>query len=412
MSELLIRPGHNDHLVVADLLAPSAGAVLLPQTRPAISRLVLDAPLAAREPQYREAAQDAGVPLLIDPLTPLLQSEVDPADAWVKLPFAQAPAQPAEVLGNPFMQPPLVEETVQFQVEHGASAIIPPYFYAESPQDPAFEASLTMIAATARYLRQNSITLPLFVVLCVQRRAFASQCVWGVGIDRFASAALDVGPQSLALCVSPMGSGEEKLSTVLSTFTMAQRMKDTGARVVAWRQGFYGPGMVAAGLDGYETGIGLREGTNIASLRNARKPRDPDPDARRRAASPGVYLAGLGRSFQRPIAKVLFEHHALRSQLMCDDRRCCPKGGSSMLDDPRPHAVRARARQLRHIESMPHASWRLHDVSKEAYASALLASKANEVLAAAGETTRIKTDGYEALAQTADLLGRNEQAVA
>ena len=83
-----------------------------------------------------------------------------------------------------------------------------------------------------------------------------------------------------------------------------------------------------------------------------------------------------------------------------------------MLEDPRPHAVRARGRQLRHIESMPHTPWRLHDVSKEAYAAALLASKANEVLAAAGETTRIKTDGYEALAQTADLLGRNQQAVA
>src|ERR1700760_4651055 len=118
MSELLIRPGHNDHLVVADLLASSAGAVLLPHTRPAISRLVLDAPLAAREPQFREAAQDAGVPVLIDPLTPLLQSDIDPADAWAKLPFAQAPAQSAELLGNPFMQSTLVEETVQFQVDH------------------------------------------------------------------------------------------------------------------------------------------------------------------------------------------------------------------------------------------------------------------------------------------------------
>jgi hypothetical protein len=412
MSELLIRPGHNDHLVVADLLAPSVGAVLLPHTRPAISRLVLDAPLAAREPQFREAAQDAGVPLLIDPLTPLLQSEVDPADAWAKLPFAQGPAQSAELLGNPFMQQTLIEQSVQFQVEHGASAIIPPYFYAESPQDPYFDASLTTIAATARYLRHNNITLPLFIILCVQRRAFVGQRVWHAGIDRFASAALDVGPQSLALCVSPMGSGEEKLSTVLSTFTMAQRLKDTGARLVVWRQGFYGPGLVAAGLDGYETGIGLREGTNIASLRNARKPRTPDPDAKRRAASAGVYLAGLGRSVQRPVAKILFEHHALRSQLMCDDRRCCPKGGSSMLEDPRPHAVRARGRQLRHIESMPHTAWRLHDVSKEAYAAALLAAKANEVLAAAGERTRIKTDGYEALAQTADLLGRNQRAVA
>jgi hypothetical protein len=35
-----------------------------------------------------------------------------------------------------------------------------------------------------------------------------------------------------------------------------------------------------------------------------------------------------------------------------------------MLEDPRPHAVRARGRQLCHIESMPHTPWRLHDLSK------------------------------------------------
>ncbi len=412
MSELLIRPGHNDHLVVADLFAPSAGAVLLPHTRPPISRLVLDAPLAVREQQFREAAQDAGVPLLIDVLAPLLQGEVDPTDAWARLPFARAEAVPADMLVNPFFQQGLVAETVQFQVEHGASAIIPPYLYAESPDDPAFDASLGMIGMTARYLRENNITLPLFVILCVQRRGFASQRTWHAGIDRFARTALDVGPQSLGLCVSPMGGGDEKLSTVLSTFMMGQRLKDTGARVVAWRQGFYGPGMVAAGLDGYETGIGLREHTDIAGLRSARKPRTADTDKPKRAATPGVYVAGLGRSLKRAVAAVLFEHHALRSQLVCDDRRCCPKGATSMVEDPRPHAVRARARQLRHLDSMPHAPWRLHDVSKDAYAAALLATKANEVLAAAGETTRIQTSGYEALAQTANLLGRNEQAIA
>jgi len=412
MSELLIRPGHNDHLVVADLLAPSAGAVLLPHTRPPISRLVLDAPLAAREPQFREAAQDAGVPLLIDVLSPLLQAEIDRADAWAKLPFARAEAVSTDMLANPFFQTKLVEETVQFQIENGASAIIPPYLYAETPHDPAFEASLAMIALTAKYLRQNSMVLPLFVVLCVQRRGFASQRTWHDGIERFARTAVDVGPQALGLCVSPMGSGEEKLSTVLSTFTMAQRLKDTGARVVAWRQGFYGPGLVAAGLDGYETGIGLREATNIANLRSARKPRIPDPAKRKRAASAGIYMPGLGRSLSRDVATMLFEHHVLRSQLVCDDRRCCPKGASSTLEDPRPHAVRARARQLRHIDSMPHTAWRLHDVSKDAYAAALLASKANEVLATAGQTTRIKTAGYEALAQTADLLGQNHQAIA
>ncbi len=83
-----------------------------------------------------------------------------------------------------------------------------------------------------------------------------------------------------------------------------------------------------------------------------------------------------------------------------------------MLEDPRPHAVRARARQLREIDAMPHTSWRLYAASKDAYASALMAQKANELLASRGERTKVATKAYEALGQVADLLGRDERAIA
>ena len=43
VAELLIRPGVNDHQVVADLLAPGGASVSLPTGRPVINRLVLDA---------------------------------------------------------------------------------------------------------------------------------------------------------------------------------------------------------------------------------------------------------------------------------------------------------------------------------------------------------------------------------
>ena len=58
MAELLIRPIHNDHLAVANLLIPPARAGLASVRRP-ISRLVVNAQLAISQRQYRETAAEA-----------------------------------------------------------------------------------------------------------------------------------------------------------------------------------------------------------------------------------------------------------------------------------------------------------------------------------------------------------------
>ncbi|MEJ7784890.1 MAG: hypothetical protein WKF96_08810 [Solirubrobacteraceae bacterium] len=408
MSELLIRPSHNDHLIIADLLSP-AGAALLQTVRRPISRLVLDAPLAASERQYRDAAADSGTAVLIDPLTPLVQAPVDPQVSWAKLPFAQADALADDLISNAFFLNRLVEQTVSFQIEHGASAVVAPYFYCQSAEDPAFAASLELLRLTARYLRLNHSGMPLVAVLCGTHAGFARLPTFRNGIDAFAAAALDLGPQTLALCLSPNGAGDEGEAKVLQLFTAAQRLKASGASVIAWRQGFYGPALVAAGLDGYETGIGVQERTNMASYATTRKPGCRDRD---RAASPTpVYFEVLGRSVLSPVAACLFESRALKAELVCRDVRCCAHGAETMLGaGRRPHAVRTRARTMRELEQMPHGAWRLQQTSKDAYAASLTARRANEALSSAGLSAKIPTKGYESLGKICDLLGRNATA--
>ena len=73
-SELVIRPGGNDHQVVADLLAPGNSSGVGSRQGPLISRLVVDAHVAVKRPAYSQVAGGAGIPYLVDPLTPLLLS--------------------------------------------------------------------------------------------------------------------------------------------------------------------------------------------------------------------------------------------------------------------------------------------------------------------------------------------------
>ncbi len=391
MSELLIRASMNDHLVVGDLLAPTTGPRLA-RRRPSIDQLVADAHVAAARPTLSDFAQGAGVPYLIDPDTFFLQSGVSPDDRWALLPFGHSePVAASDVKVNR-----LVADVVEFQLESGATTVVPPYFYATSPTDPWFVLSLRLIDETAEYLRDNDIHLPVMPFLCVQSHTFGNQLTWASGVDRFVERAKQVDGSTVALCFSPAGNGEDGYGKVRRLFDASWHVKESGLRVVAWRQGIYGPGLVAAGLDGYECGIGTGEQTNIPRQQSSRKPKD-NGDHNGGGGS-RIFIETLGRSVSRKVGEILLGDTAMKPKVMCDDEGCCPSVVST-LDKPREHAVRSRARLLAALLEQPAARWRLNHISREATLASTIATQANRVLEKEGVKERIKTRNLDALAQ-------------
>jgi len=405
--ELLIRPSYGDHLVLEDLLAPSH----LHARRP-IDRIVLGAHDAARDKLLLEAARKSGVPLIVDPLTMLLQSPVDPDDPWVRhVPFGRSEALRADELSSPFVLDEIVAQAVEFQIDRGATTIVPPYFYADHPDSPAFAASLTAIARTARRMRADGVSLGLMPLLCVQLRGFAQRPGWQRALDRFAAAAIEVGPQALALHFSPLGDGRESYAKLLHLHLASRHLRAAGVPTLAWRQGAYGPALVAAGLDGYECGMGIGEQADVASFVGSRRPRKPGAEARSGFAASGIYIPALRRSVPPKIARVLFDDPRLRGRVLCDSIACCPAGVDSMLASKgRRHAVRSRSRELLELAQMPSEAWRLNHLAKQAASAYVTATKANEVLARAGLLERVKVEGYAALEQVAELLRTREPA--
>ncbi len=401
MPELLIRPSHGDHLVLEDLLAPSPLSVRRP-----IDRIVLSAHHAAHDERLLEAARKSGAPLLVDPLTMLLQDPVDSDDPWVRLlPFGRAEALSAEELSSPFVLDEIVTQVVEFQVERGATTIIPPYFYAEGPDSPAFAASLAAIGRTARRMRADGVSLPLMPLLCAQLRGFTTRPGWQRALDRFAATAIEVGPQAIALYLSPLGDGRESYAKLLHAHLAARHLRAAGVPTIAWRQGIYGSALVAAGLDGYECGMGVGERGDVRGFVGARKPRKPNSEPQSGFAASGIYIPSLRRSVPPKVARVLFDDARLRGRVICDSITCCPRGADSMLQSKgRAHAVRSRARELAELAEMPSEKWRLNHIAKQAASAYVTATKANEVLARAGLPERVKTEGYAALEQSAELL--------
>ena len=409
MAELLVRPGLNDHKVIQDLLSPGGSAVLLPGSRPLADRIVVEAHIAGARPEFADAAKGAGAALMIDPLTPYWQGELREKDRWSQLPFGT----PEKLDALDFYGSALdrrVDEVVSFQIEQGATAIIPPYPYAQSPNDAFFDLSLEMLRCTARYMRHNGVSLPVVPILCAQLKGFANERRWRYGIERFMNTALDLGPQAVGLCLSPTGSGSDSYAKVLRLFTTALHAKRSGARVLAWRQGIYGPALVAAGLDGYETGVGTREQCNVARSIASRKPPKPGKKPGGGGA-PGIYIEPLRRSVSPRVGETLLGNRALRPKVMCDDERCCPDGAASTLDQRRQHAIRSRARELGQLEAQPHSTWRMHQAAKDARNAAALGVQANRVLGESGIPERIPVTSAEALANVLDHLRAPESDV-
>lgn len=403
MSQLVVRPMFNDHIVIADLLArPSQPVRAL---RPPIGQLVVDAHVAERRPQFAAAASEAGIPLVVDPLTPLLQSEVDPDDSWMRLPYAVSD----RVAMSEIDPTRLVESVVQHELDNGATAILAPYLYASSPDDRAFETSIQLIRRTRQVMEAERLDLPLYVVFAGQLQSFGRTSALAGGIERFMHESEAAGTSVVGLCLSPLGHRDDSYSKLSAMAALGMAAKSYGPAIWAWRQGIYGPALCAIGLDGYETGIGIGEQTNVKRMQSTRKTKS---ESGSRPIVQGIYLEPLGRSVPLRVANRLLGSIQMRARVVCDDPACCPDV-NSMIDNRRQHAVRSRARFLAEMNQQPHRRWRLNHVARHARTAVNVARQADRLLQAEGARERIGTKNLEALERVAsELASTSGQATA
>lgn len=405
MSELIIRPGRNDHRVVENLLVAGGGVRAL---RPAISRLVLDAPLAAGRPQYVRAAEASGTPVLVDPLTFLLQSEVSTGDSWGQLPFGRPAAISAGELADPAIQRQLIERVIDFELAHGATALIPPYILVGN--DPQWlQIALDLLTRTREHLDQRSLPLPLIPVLALSRPRRLGAVPWRSQLERLSVAAVDVGAERVALAISGTGGPNDGHDPVHLVLGAIRGLADKGIRTLAWRQGLLGPAAIATGAVGYECGIGLRERCDLAGLQAARRPGLAGPGF---APPSGVFVQPLGRSLKRKVARELLGDRQLRPRLVCDDDRCCPRGVDSTLADPRRHAILARAKALADLDRMPSRQWRLNAIARWADSGAVVADLSTRVLTGKGQKDRVSSTALGAIAIITDFIREEGDQVA
>lgn len=387
-ARLFLRPGRQDHKVVADLLTPGPGTRWL-HGEPLLGGVVIDATIAESRPQLAEAAAGAGIAALVDPLTFFIQGEVDATDAFSRLPYGIASDHGADDIDLAW----LVDTVVEFQMSSGATTLVAPYFHVTEAESSWGRLNLTLVERTAERCQALGVNLPAVAVLSGSRRTLSSRAGLEY-IDSLLTRSRAVGVGAVGICASPAGKPNDSYDGVMRVATILGRAQAHDLPVIAWRQGAYGPALAALGAGGYECGLGAGETSDITAMQTRRRPRPVSgPKFSPRAS---VFLPAIGRSVKPDVAEVLLRDPRIQGELLCDLPGCC-SSIEETLSDPRRHAARTRAFQLQELSDQPRR-WRVQQQLRDTENAIGTARRANEVLSDAGHAYSVPARNLQAIA--------------
>lgn len=396
MADLIVRISGCDEALLSRLAAPSR--IGSPATaRCPFDRIVVDAHTAAATPGIARTARRAGMPMLIDPQTFYLQDHQHPADPWAQLPFASSSRATVGDLLNPKVADRLVAESLEFQLNHGASILTAPYVHVERADDGWAKVQAALYRRTRGFLDGNDLRMPLLAPLALSWRLLG-RTTWPTALDELVAAIQALEPTEVALVASKIDQGtraDRRLADLYATIGRVRRQWP----VIAWQQGVLGEACVAAGAAGYETGIGWRERCDLrAQMGTHRRPAGQGFGAR------PVYIAALGRSIPKPtVAALLTDHPTITADLICLDPKCCPAGRRTLTSDARTHAVIARAARLAMISAAAHPRWAWKHLATQSTHGLQLADRINAIASRNAGIAKVDTTALQAIAVTSDV---------
>lgn len=391
-AELTLRVGATDLPFVKNLLGLGAGhpAPHVP------ARLVVDAhvPLGGGS-SLASLARGAGVPFVIDPETYYLQDAQHSGAKWCRTPFGKPAACSALDMANVVVQEDLVKGVVDYQLDHGATSVIAPYFHIERPDSQWANVQADVWDRTRAYLAREKINLPVIAVV-----ALGWRCLHPLqGMPRLSGlwdslAALN--PAEIALAASKVHLGARPQDRI-AELLMAVRALSSDYKITMWQQGLLGETCVIEGASGYECGIGWREKCDLQTRKaQQRQPSNGHPSAR------PVYISEMGRSVPKPRLELARAKRRTWAGLVCPSPDCCAPGGQDLLGDARRHTVVARARDLETLSATRTTQWRWNHVAQRTLRGLEIAEALNALAPASSHIPRIDLNSLEAILTVAN----------
>ena len=392
-AELSLRVGSSDGLFVRELFGLTPGDRPAPH-RPA--RLVVDAhvPLV-RGAGLAGIAREAGVPFLVDPETYYLQDTQHADAAWCRVPFGDpAVFEPLDLAATP-VQDELVKTVIDYQIQHGATSVIPPYFHVERPDTRWVEVQAAIWRRTALYVKEADVHLPVVAIVGLGWRCLHPLQGFPQ-LEQMWDALADLDPAEIALAASKVHMGAKPQDRI-AELLMVVRTLAANYKVTMWQQGLLGESCVIEGAAGYECGIGWRE---TCDLQN-RKAQHRRASAGHPSARP-IFIRELGRGVPKRRLELARAKRHTWALLVCPFPDCCAPAGEDLLGDARRHSVIARARELEALDETQAAGWRWNHLLQRTRDGIAIAQQLNDLAPSSSQIPQIDLASLQAIYDVAN----------
>lgn len=333
-----IRPGYNDHVVLAQALAEGRGSG---------TGLIINPVHAERQLPLVTEANSRGVETILDPKSLELSSPSGyilrgiPDLPWAAEGVMHSPLNLAGAGGQRSMRS-LAEHAAEAQM----SAILAPTHFLDSPTSAWWNIDATLVRSLRVMLDELELTqAPIYYPVMVKASAMSNPAM----MTRLLTQLQSVPADAIWLRLHPFGTANSGPLALRRYLGLCRQLHALGLPVVAEHSGSVGVALLAFGaVGGIESGVTFTDSVNLEGLL-----RQPKPDGKPFSPAPRVYLHQLGAFVDPPVARDFFAKRGMKALHGCQDTSCCPRGWVDMVGNPRGHFLRQRATEVARLTAMP-----------------------------------------------------------
>ncbi len=301
-------------------------------------------------------------------------------DALMRLPYAPKKPITAQSFGIEEARA-LSRDVLVFGQERGADAHL-------APGLPLFDSDADL------WLRHNDALLAAAAAVNggadVERRPLIAQVAPGTKAmadpQRVINMLLDHpidGVYVQALRLNPTKDSLEKLAR-FTEFLLA--LRDEGFSVLAGRVGAFGLVLQALGINGFDSGLGMAEAHDLASLNRPLTDKAKQRRAEKKGGGPStrVYLGPLKTTLTAKAASIILEDPSLRHHFACTLGCCRFRALEDLASRARKHYIYERRAEVERARGLPIAAMRLPDIESQLRSASDLATRVRKALPDAG----------------------------
>jgi hypothetical protein len=332
---LFLRPGHNDHRVLSQLLS---------EGRSSMTGVVFDPTSISAQEELRSEVRQRNLWAILDTRLMELATPNGYTDRRSTLPWAgKVPHRPQDLSGAGGQS--AAAAIVGFVAKYGFNGVLIGHYVQRGAQDVWFAIDLALVRELRRQLDVRGLEdVALYYTLALPtslfhdpiKRAEIKAGLQGVEID------------GLWLRVHPFGAASGHIT--LQRFIRSCRdLHSLGLPLVVEKAGSIGLPLLAFGaVSGIECGVSSGDKFDFGRLNRAR-------DHQKKAFAPHarVYLPGLGIFLDRETATAFFANRSLKASFGCQNTSCCRRGSQDTVSDPRRHFVFTRMEEIGAIGQVP-----------------------------------------------------------